>query len=925
MEDARVRPLLRVLFDGKVQIIGGNDHRSLEIYDPAAGIFGAHAHTPPDGDLHADLINEIMASPTRAALLTGGQTITELTGRNQALATGGFDVNGNATSATTVYASSSASVTTDVLDYPPGTPVIITGRGFQPNEIVDLTFHEDPHTHTENVGTVQADANGNFTYDQYAPEPHDVGVTYILAAKGQSSGWSTQTTFHDGNATVTGSVKSTATGNPPINGATVSNSCDATITTTNASGVYSLNNVNFPGTSATCNITASAPGFSPQTITGVSVSNGGTVTVNFTLTPSCTAPAVTTQPSNQTVTYGSNATFNTSATGTPTPSLQWQVSTNGGGSWSNVGGATTSPLTITTPTVSQTGTQYRAAFTNTCGTVNSSAATLTVNPKTLTASIIGNPTKTYDGNTSATLTSANFSLSGLVGSDSFTVTKTTGSYNDANVALATTVTTSLAPGDFTPGVGTTASNYTLPTTAGGAGHITAAHPTLSTTGGTFTYDGNPHASTGTALGVDGVTPVSGSFSYTYTPPGNSTAPTDASATPYQVSAAFTSSDSNYDNGTAPTNSITINKADATINITPYSGVYDANPHSLTGTATGVGGADLSAGLNFGASFTDYPGGTATWTFSGGTNYNDDTGTAAVTINKASQTISWTNPAAIVYGTALSGTQLNATVAGVTGGSAPGALTYTPPTGTVLNAGNGQTLAVDAAATSNYNSAHKTVTIDVDKAPLTITASSHTITFNDPVPTITPSYLGFVAGDDADDLATPPTCSTTYTVGSLIGSYPSKCENAVSANYDLNYVNGTVTVQTACSVFNGFLPPIGGSVETGNGGNFLNPVRSFKLNSTIPVKFSAMCFGVPLTTGNHTLQAIRYSSSTASDAAIDATPTDAATTGNLFRFTDGEWHFNMNTKGFGNNGQGTWLLQATLFDGSKYTVWIAIKK
>jgi len=149
--------------------------------------------------------------------------------------------------------------------------------------------------------------------------------------------------------------------------------------------------------------------------------------------------------------------------------------------------------------------------------------------------------------------------------------------------------------------------------------------------------------------------------------------------------------------------------------------------------------------------------------------------------------------------------------------------------------------------------------------------------------------------------------------------------AVSGNYAFTYVNRTVTVNTACSAFNGFLPPIGGSVETGNGGDFANPVRAFKLNSTIPVKFNAICFGVPLTTGVHTLSATKYSNSTDSDPSIDATPTDAATTGNQFRLTDSEWHFNMNTKGLGNNGQGTWLLQATLFDGSKYTVWVGIKK
>jgi hypothetical protein len=245
----------------------------------------------------------------------------------------------------------------------------------------------------------------------------------------------------------------------------------------------------------------------------------------------------------------------------------------------------------------------------------------------------------------------------------------------------------------------------------------------------------------------------------------------------------------------------------------------------------------------------------------------------------------------------------------------------------LSAGNHTVEAFFTSSDTNFNNSNDTLDggQNVNKAPLTITASSHTITFNDPVPTITPSYTGFVLGDDATDLTTQPTCSTTYTVGSLIGTHPTKCENAASGNYTLTYINGTVTVSTACSAFNGFLQPIGGAVETLNGGSFANPVRSFKLNSTIPVRFSAVCFGVPLTTGIHTLQAIKYSNATTYDDPIDATPTDSATFGNQFRLTDGAWHFNLSTKGLGTGGQGTWLLRATLFDGSTYSVWVAVKK
>jgi len=122
-------------------------------------------------------------------------------------------------------------------------------------------------------------------------------------------------------------------------------------------------------------------------------------------------------------------------------------------------------------------------------------------------------------------------------------------------------------------------------------------------------------------------------------------------------------------------------------------------------------------------------------------------------------------------------------------------------------------------------------------------------------------------------------------------------------------------------FVGFLPPIGGADAAGGG--FADPLRAFKLGSTIPAKFTALQCGEPLPTGIHTLQAVKYSSAVDSEPAIDATPTDAATAGNQFRLADGEWHFNLSTRtGF---SQGTWKLVATLSDDSTHYAWITIKK
>src|SRR6185503_21147621 len=101
---------------------------------------------------------------------------------------------------------------------------------------------------------------------------------------------------------------------------------------------------------------------------------------------------------------------------------------------------------------------------------------------TLTASIIGDPTRPYNGNTNAILTGVNFSLGGLVAGETITVTQTAGSYNTKDVATANMVTASLAISDFTAGGGTLLTNYVLPTTASGAGHLTAVTLTASIIG-----------------------------------------------------------------------------------------------------------------------------------------------------------------------------------------------------------------------------------------------------------------------------------------------------------------------------------------------------------------------------------------------------------------------------------------------------------
>jgi hypothetical protein len=98
-----------------------------------------------------------------------------------------------------------------------------------------------------------------------------------------------------------------------------------------------------------------------------------------------------------------------------------------------------------------------------------------------------------------------------------------------------------------------------------------------------------------------------------------------------------------------------------------------------------------------------------------------------------------------------------------------------------------------AVDSKYNISYVDGTVGVTPAPLVITASSGTMTVGGTVPTITPSYSGFVSPDTADSLTTAPTCTTTATSSSPVGTYSSICSGAVDPNYDISYVPGTVTV------------------------------------------------------------------------------------------------------------------------------------
>ena len=149
--------------------------------------------------------------------------------------------------------------------------------------------------------------------------------------------------------------------------------------------------------------------------------------------------------------------------------------------------------------------------------------------------------------------------------------------------------------------------------------------------------------------------------------------------------------------------------DVTINISETSKITPtitwSNPANIT-YGTALNSTQLNANASVTGAFVYTPesgtilgAGThtlqTTFTPTDITNYTIASSNVSLTVNKATPLITWSNPANITYGTALSSTQLNANA------SVPGNYNYTPASGTLLGVGI-HTLHVDFTPTDTAN-------------------------------------------------------------------------------------------------------------------------------------------------------------------------------------------------------------------------------
>jgi PKD repeat protein len=216
--------------------------------------------------------------------------------------------------------------------------------------------------------------------------------------------------------------------------------------------------------------------------------------------------------------------------------------------------------------------------------------------------------------------------------------------------------------------------------------------------------------------------------------------------------------------------------------------------------------------------------------------NTETKAGYITVNKLTPTITWSNPSAITYGTALSSTQLNAA------SSVPGGFVYNPVSGIILGAGS-QTLGTTFTPTdtTNYTTATKTATLAVNKATPTITwPNPSSITYGTALSSTQLNAAGSVAG----------TFVYTPASGSVLGAGSKTLSAAFTPTDSTNY---TTTSKTATINVLKATPTITWS----NPANITNltALSSVQLNAaaSVPGTFSyTPTAGTLLEEGTHTL-------------------------------------------------------------------------
>jgi hypothetical protein len=322
--------------------------------------------------------------------------------------------------------------------------------------------------------------------------------------------------------------------------------------------------------------------------------------------------------------------------------------------------------------------------------------------------------------------------------------------------------------------------------AGGDLLVNKANASIAVNGYSGTYDGAAHGLSGSATGVNG-TDLSSLLHL---------GPKQTDAGHYTVTWTF---DGNNDhNAASGTADIDIAKANASITVNPYSGTYDGQAHSLTGTAAGTQGEDLSSLLTFGASETDAGHSVVDWSFAGNANYNAVSGTSTLDIARALLTHTVGNDSQ-TYGSPADLTHdLGTTIATGVNGEAL-AISYSSagdtPTADVGSYAITGAVSDGSGKLSDYDVTLSNGTLTVNRAELDVMANASSKTYGQ-----TASDTGTVTGVLNGDGITATFASAGDAATASVGGYTIKATlsdpNGKLGDYTVVETDATLTVNKA---------------------------------------------------------------------------------------------------------------------------------
>ena len=478
-----------------------------------------------------------------------------------------------------------------------------------------------------------------------------------------------------------------------------------------ADGSNNLGSPGLSGGAASLSTSSLSAGTHSITVSygGTSLYDSSSVTQSQTVNKIPTSTSVNISPAS--ANYGQCVTFTAtvSATqGTATGSVTFTANSTSLGTATLNGSAQASVQSCTLQAGTYTVTAAYGGATN-FATSSGSASGFTVNK--ITPGLTWNTPAPITYGTALSGTQLNASAGGVAGT--YTYSPVAGTVLSAG---SHTLTCNFVPTDTT--------DYNTPAPVSVILVVNKANPTLTwATPSPITY-GTALSGSQLNASATGVTGAALPGGYVYAPSSG----TVLTAGTQTLSVTFTPSDTTDYNNASASVTLAVNKANPTVTWgTPTAITYGTalSATQLNASITGVTGATLAGTTVYNpTSGTTLNAGShtlsLTFTPSDTTDYNNASASVTLIVNKANPTITWATPSPITYGTALSGTQLNATFTGVTGATLPGTPVYTPGAGTVLNGGS-QTLSVSFTPTdtTDYNTASTSVTLVVNKANPTL--------------------------------------------------------------------------------------------------------------------------------------------------------------------------------------------------------------